>query len=213
MSESEKLTQAIVELNEQNARQICEYMLDNGVDPIEVFDACKQGMVRIGELFEQKEYYLSELIMAGGVMQGVFGIVKPKLKETAGKSLVTVLIGTVEGDYHDIGKNIVISVLEASGYEVVDIGVDVTPDKFVDQIKEHNPQVVGMSGLLTEAIGPMKKTVDAIQDSGLRDRVKIIIGGGLVNEEVKEYVGADGCANDVTAGQRIIGQWVGEFNV
>ena len=121
-----------------------------------------------------------------------------------------VLIGTVEGDIHDIGKNIVVSVLEANGYDVIDLGVDVPPAKFVEAIKEHNPQVVGLSGLLTEAIGPRKETVDAIKDAGLRDKVKVIIGGGVVDEEISDYVGADGWANDVATGQRIIDKWVGE---
>ncbi|HZK18074.1 MAG TPA: cobalamin-dependent protein, partial [Clostridia bacterium] len=125
----------------------------------------------------------------------------------------TVLMGTVQGDIHDIGKNIVVSVLEANGYQIEDLGVDVAPDKFVDAIKKHSPQVVGLSGLLTEAIGPMKTTIDTIKEAGLRDKVKIILGGGLVNEEVKTYAGADAWANDVATGQRIIDGWVGEANV
>src|SRR5690606_1084115 len=138
-------------------------------------------MTKVGELFEQKEYFLSELSMAGGLFKGIMEIVKPKLKESSDKFMGNVLIGTVEGDIHDIGKNIVVSVLEANGYDVIDLGVDVPPAKFVEAIKEHNPQVVGLSGLLTEAIGPRKETVDAIKDAGLRDKVKVIIGGGVVD--------------------------------
>jgi methylmalonyl-CoA mutase cobalamin-binding domain/chain len=210
VAEAEKLTEAIVELNEQQAYQLAEEMLNSGVDPVDIFSACKKGMTKVGELFEQKEYFLSELIMAGGLFKGIMEIVKPKLKESSDKFMGKVLIGTVEGDIHDIGKNIVVSVLEANGYDVIDLGVDVPPAKFVEAIKEHNPQVVGLSGLLTEAIGPRKETVDAIKDAGLRDKVKVIIGGGVVDEEISDYVGADGWANDVATGQRIIDKWVGE---
>lgn len=213
MSESEKLVDAIVKLDEDKAYKITEKMLKDGEDPLEVFGACRTGMTKVGELFEKKEYFLSELIMASSLFKGIMDVVKPKLKDTGDDVSGTVLMGTVQGDIHDIGKNIVVSVLEANGYQIEDLGVDVAPDKFVDAIKKHSPQVVGLSGLLTEAIGPMKTTIDTIKEAGLRDKVKIILGGGLVNEEVKTYAGADAWANDVATGQRIIDGWVGEANV
>ncbi len=213
MSGSEKLIEAIVKLNEDEAYKTTRQMLKDGVDPLEVFGACRKGMTKVGELFEKKEYFLSELIMASSLFKGIMNVVKPEFKDTGVKVSGTVLMGTVQGDIHDIGKNIVVSVLEANGYHIEDLGVDVAPDKFVDAIKEHNPQVVGLSGLLTEAIGPMKTTIDTIQEAGLRDKVKIILGSGLVNEEIKTYAGADAWANDVATGQRIIDGWVGEGNV
>lgn len=213
MSEADRLTKAIVELEETEAFKITEEMLDKNIDPVKIFAACRQGMTRVGELFEQKEYFLSELIMASTLFKGIMELVKPRLKGDTDVTAGTVLIGTVKGDIHDIGKNIVISVLEANGYHVVDLGVDVAPDKFVEGIKEHSPQVVGLSALLTDAYGPMKITVDTIKESGLRDRVKVILGGGAVSDEVKEYTGADAWATDVATGQKIIDHWVGEANV
>ncbi len=210
---AEKLTEAIVELNEKEAHKIVNEMLDQGTEPVEIFTAFRKGMTRVGELFEQKEYFLSELIMASTMFKGIMELVKPLLKGASKPITGTVLIGTVKGDIHDIGKNIVISVLEANGYSVVDLGIDVVPEKFVEGIKEHGAQVVGLSGLLTDAIGPMKVTVDAIVEDGLRERVKIILGGGIVNEKVKTYAGADAWANDVATGQKIIDKWVGETSV
>lgn len=212
MSEAEKLTEAIVELKESDAYRITEEMLGKNVDPVEIFAACRRGMTRVGELFEQKDYFLSELIMAGTLFKGIMDLVKPRLKGDSAKTSGTVLIGTVKGDIHDIGKNIVISVLEANGYQVIDLGVDVPPEKFVEGIKDHAPQVVGLSALLTDAYGPMKTTVDAIKEGGLRDRVKVILGGGAVSDKVKEYTGADAWTTDVATGQKIIARWVGETN-
>ncbi|NMD43071.1 MAG: cobalamin-binding protein [Firmicutes bacterium] len=213
MSEAERLTKAIVELDETEAYRVTEEMLEKKVEPVKIFAACRQGMTRVGELFERKEYYLSELIMASTLFKGIMELVKPRLKGDAGVTAGTILIGTVKGDIHDIGKNIVISVLEANGYQVIDLGVDVAPARFVEGIKEHAPQVVGLSALLTDAYGPMKVTVDTIEESGLRDRVKVILGGGAVSDKVKEYTGADAWATDVAAGQKIIDNWVGEANV
>lgn len=210
MSEADKLTEAIVELNEAEAYKITEEMLAKTADPVEIFAACRKGMTRVGDLFEQKEYFLSELIMASTVFKGIMELVKPRLKGASAKTAGTLLIGTVKGDIHDIGKNIVISVLEANGYRVIDLGVDVPPEKFVEAIKEHTPQVVGLSALLTDAYGPMKLTVDAIEESGLRDRVKVILGGGAVSDKVKEYTGADAWTTDVATGQKIIAKWVGD---
>jgi methanogenic corrinoid protein MtbC1 len=209
MSEAKKLVEAIVELNEKEAYRLTNEMIDKDSDPVDIFAACREGMTRVGELFEQKEYFLSELVMASSVFKGIMELVKPLLKGAAAKTVGTLLIGTVKGDIHDIGKNIVISVLEANGYQVIDLGVDVPPEKFVESIKEHSPQVVGLSALLTDAYGPMKLTVDAIRDSGLRDRVKIILGGGAVSDKVKEYTGADAWSTDVATGQKIIDNWVG----
>jgi len=121
-----------------------------------------------------------------------------------------VVIGTVYGDIHDIGKNIVVTMAEAAGFEVIDLGVDVPPQKFVEAIKQYNPDIVGMSGLLTVAIESMKKTIDAIKEAGLRDKVKIIIGGGRVDEYAKEYTGADAWARDAATGIRIMLKWMKE---
>jgi 5-methyltetrahydrofolate--homocysteine methyltransferase len=149
-------------------------------------------------------------MLAGEMMNQITEIIKPKLadmpdRERHGK----VLIGTVEGDIHDIGKNIVSFMLDVNGFEVLDLGVDVPPQKFVEAIKEFQPQVVALSGFLTLSFNAMKNIVAAIDSAGLRDKVKIIIGGGQINEEVKEYANADGYGKDAVAGISFAKKWVG----
>lgn len=212
MSDKEKLTKAIEELNEETAYQLVQTMLDNGAALEEVVEACREGMEKVGELFQKGEYFLSELIMSGELLKNILEKVVPDTDGESVQSLGTIVIGTVQGDVHNIGKDIVINVLKANGYKVVDLGVDVAPKKFVEEIKEHNPQVVGLSGLLTEAIKPMKDTIDTIKNAGLREQVKVIIGGGVVNEEVRGHVGADNWSNDVSTGLNIIKGWVGGNN-
>jgi len=140
--------------------------------------------------------------MAGEILKQVMEIIRPVLGERKAESVGKVVIGTVEGDVHDIGKNIVIALLEAEGFEVIDIGVDQPPEAFVEAVKEHNPHVVGLSGLLTEAIESMKRTVEALRKAGYGG--KIIIGGGRTSEEAREYTGADEWADDAAVGVRKI---------
>ena len=164
----------------------------------------------IGKRFEQGEYFLPHLMMAGEMVKQISETIKPLIKEEkaeAGRGRV--LMGTVEGDIHDIGKNIVIFLLEANGFEVRDIGIDQPPEKFVEAIREFQPQVVGMSGLLTLAFDSMKETVRAIEEAALREKVRIMIGGGQVTEGVKEYTGADAYGPDALAGVRLVKQWIG----
>lgn len=189
---------------------IVKKMITDNVEVTDIIDACRDGMTAIGDLFEKGDYFLSEMVMASELLTGVMGHLKMKVDRGPIKTLGTVVIGTVEGDIHYIGKDIVVKVLEANGYLVVDLGVDVSPEKFVEAIRTHKPKVVGLSGLITEAIGPMKKTIDAIEAASLRDKIKIIIGGGIVDEEICSYVGADSWANNVSTGLKIINEWVGE---
>jgi 5-methyltetrahydrofolate--homocysteine methyltransferase len=149
-------------------------------------------------------------MMAGEMLKQISNMIKPLIQEqkTAGKG-GKVLIGTVEGDIHDIGKNIVVFLLEANGFQVRDIGINQKPSKFVEAIREFQPKIVGMSGLLTLAFDSMKKTVQAIEDAGLRESVRIMIGGGVVTERIKEYSGADAYAPDAMAGVRLAKEWTG----
>jgi methanogenic corrinoid protein MtbC1 len=152
---------------------------------------------------------LPELMMAGEILSQITDIVKPELaKVPEVKRVGKVLIGTVEGDIHDIGKNIVTFMLDVNGFEVLDLGVDVSPQKFVEAIGDFEPQVVGLSGFLTLAFDGMKATVDAIKEAGLRDSVKIMIGGGQVNEKIQEYAGADAYGRDAMAGVSLAKKWV-----
>lgn len=212
MDVKEKLTKAIEELDEETAYELAGTMLESGAILEEVVEACRMGMEKVGELFAEGEYFLSELIMSGEMLKNILEKVMADTDNGSIQALGTVLIGTVQGDVHNIGKDIVINVLKANGYKVIDLGVDVAPARFIEGIKEHNPQVVGLSGLLTEAIKPMKDTVDAIKEAGLRDEVKVIIGGGIVSEEVCSHVGADHWSNNVSTGLNIIKDWVGGSN-
>jgi 5-methyltetrahydrofolate--homocysteine methyltransferase len=164
----------------------------------------------VGKRFELGEYFLSELMMSGAILKQVSEMVKPMLKgEVRTKKRGKVLIGTVKGDIHDIGKDIVVFLLDVNGFEVRDLGIDVPPERFVEQIGDFQPQVVGLSGLLTLAYDAMKHTVQTIQKAGLRDSVKIMIGGGQMSTQVKEYVGADAFGNDGMAAVALAKDWIG----
>jgi 5-methyltetrahydrofolate--homocysteine methyltransferase len=206
----EALIQALVEMDEAGALKEAKALLDGGCDPVKILEACTTAMEAVGKRFESGEYFLPHLMMAGEMLKQVSDTVKPLLKEeqTAAEK-GKVLIGTVKGDIHDIGKNIVTFLLEANGFEVRDIGVDQPPASFVEAVREFKPAVVGLSGLLTLAFDAMKETVQALQDAGLRDQVKIMIGGGQMSDKVKEYTGADAYGPDAMAGVRLCRQWIG----
>lgn len=202
------ISEGIKELEEEKVLQLVKEKLDAGEDPIKILEECRMGMAEIGKE-SGDTVFLTDLIMAGEIFNEAMELLMPKLVGSSTKSLGKVVIGTVEGDIHNIGKDIAINFLKAEGFEVVDLGVDVPAQKFVDAIKEHNPPVVGMSGLLTLSIEPMKKSVEAIAAANLRDKVKVIIGGERTDEEVCKHVGADAWVNDAIEGVKIIKGWVG----
>lgn len=207
---TETLVQALVEMKEAEAIQRAKQLLEQGVAPLELLGSCSKAMEIVGQRFEKGVYFLPHLMMAGEMLKQISGMIKPfiheqKIHDPGGR----VLIGTVEGDIHDIGKNIVIFLLEANGFEVRDIGINQKPEKFVQAIQSFQPQVVGMSGLLTLAFDSMKKTVQAVQEAGLRESVRIVIGGGVVTEKIREYSGADAYAPDAMAGVRLVKEWTG----
>ena len=212
MSSSKEMIKAIVELDESKAIEIARKRLEAGEDPLKILDDLKKVAEIIGEKYEEGEYFVADLVMAGEILKSISELVRPKLRKLGitRKAIGRLVIGTVEGDIHDIGKNIVVTMAEAAGFEVIDLGVDVPPQKFIEAIKQHNPDIVGMSGLLTLAIKSMKKIVDAIKEAGLRDKVKIIIGGGRVDESACKYVGADAWSNDAAHGIRIMLKWIEE---
>jgi methanogenic corrinoid protein MtbC1 len=204
----EAITEALKELEEEKVLQLVKEKVDAGEDPLKILEACRLGMAAIGNEAGDT-IFLTDLIMAGEIFNEAMEILLPKLVGSSTKTLGKVVIGTVEGDIHNIGKDIAINFLKAEGFEVIDLGVDVPAQKFVDAIKEHNPPVVGMSGLLTLSIEPMKKSIDAIAAANLRDNVKVIIGGERTDEEVCKHVGADAWVNDAIEGVKIIKSWVG----
>jgi len=207
---SKKLVNAIAEMKEQEALKLAKEMVEGGSDPMAILDAAREAMGIVGKRFEEGTYFLPELILSGVMLNQIAEMVKPKLAKAADvKRHGKVLIGTVEGDIHDIGKDIVVFMLDVNGFEVRDLGIDVPPAKFVEAIKEFQPQVVGLSGFLTLAFDAMKDTVEAIKKAGLRDKVKIMIGGGQISDEIKKYTGADAYGKDAMAGVSLAQEWVG----
>ena len=207
---TESLIRALVEMQEAEALRETRQLLDEDTDPLSIIDACSRAMEAVGKRFETGEYFLPHLMMAGEMLRQISEIIKPKMRgDKVRKGRGRVLMGTVKGDIHDIGKNMVTFLLQTNGFEVLDIGIDQSPEKFVEAIRNFKPQVVGMSGLLTLAFDSMRDTVQAIQEAGLRDKVRIMIGGGQVSEKVKAYTGADAYGPDAVAGIRLAKQWVG----
>ena len=209
---SQELINAITEMREIDALRIADDLLEGGTDPLEVLDACREAMARVGQGFEEGEHFVPELIMAGEILSQISDRAKPYIEEQEGAQVVetlgTVVLGTVEGDIHDIGKDLVAFMLDVNGFEVVDLGVDVPPATFVDAAQEHDAQAVGLSGFLTLAYEPMKGTVKALKDAGLDD-VKVMIGGGQVDEQIRDYTGADAYGRDAQAAVRLAKQWTG----
>lgn len=206
---SAKLIDAISHMREQEALETVKELLASGEDPLTILDTCTRAMEIVGQRFETGEYFLPELIMAGEILKQISAVVKPGLQGDAGtEKKGKVLIGTVKGDIHDIGKDIVTFLLDVNGFEVHDIGIDVPPARFVEEIEHFQPQVVGLSGLLTVAYDAMKETITAIDDAGQREQVKIMIGGGQMSDKVCEYVGADAYGEDAVAGVTLANKWL-----
>jgi 5-methyltetrahydrofolate--homocysteine methyltransferase len=195
MEEKEKkLVELVAEMEEDGALELAKEMLDEGVNPLRVLELCREAMDIVGKRFEQGEYFLPELILAGEVLEQIGVMTKPLIQNSPDKpaeKLGRVLIGTVHGDLHDIGKNIVTFMLDINGFEVKDIGIDVPVATFIEEIKAFRPQVVCLSGFLTLAFDSMKETIEAIEAAGLRDQLKIQIGGGQIDETIRAYTGAD----------------------
>lgn len=207
---SEKLVDALVNMKEQDALETAKELIDNGKDPIEILNSCSKAMEIVGKHFETGEYFLPQLVMAGEMLRQISEMLKPKLKGASqSEKLGKVVIGTVKGDLHDIGKDIVTFMLDVNGFDVMDLGIDVPPDQFVDAIKEFQPEVVGLSGFLTLAFDSMKETVDAIRDANLRDKVKIMIGGGQIDDEIRRYTEADAYGLNAMDAVTLSRGWIG----
>lgn len=206
-----KLVTAIADMEEEEAQRLARAMLDGGEDPQTILDAGSEAMALIGARYEAEEYFLPELIIAGEMMKQIGDLVKPRLSANAAqkKPLGKVVIGTVAGDIHDIGKDVVAFILDVNNFEVHNLGVDVSAATFVDKIRELKPDIVGMSGFLTMAFDQMKRTVEAIKEAGVRDRVRIMIGGSIMNEEAAEYIGADAYGADATTAVKLAKSWTG----
>src|SRR5512137_2296284 len=186
---SDQLKQALSDLDEEKVLKLVQVRLSSGEQPLAIIAACREGMADVGKRYEAQEYYVSDLIMAGDLFKQAMAKIGEKFKTDGGPKRGTVVIGTVKGDIHDIGKDIVVSLLQAGNYNVVNLGVDVPPEKFVEAVKKNDAKVVGLSGLLTISFDSMKETIDALKAARLN--VKVMVGGGSLTEQVREYVGAD----------------------
>lgn len=204
------LATLIAELKEKEAADLVVKQLDQGINPMQILTDAREGMKIVGERFGNGEYFIPDLIYSGEILKDIAKMVEPHIKQSGseGKKLGKVIIGTVVGDIHDIGKDLVVFMLDISGFEVYDLGVDVPIQTFVDKIKETGATVVGLSGFLTLAFDAMKDTINAISESGLRDKVKIMIGGGQIDDEVKKYTGADAYGKDAMAAVDLAKAWL-----
>jgi 5-methyltetrahydrofolate--homocysteine methyltransferase len=204
------LVNAIVKMEEEKAKALTDRYLVEGDDPLKILDAYREAMVEVGKLFEKGTYFLPELILGGQMLKDAAEKMKPYIKgsEWGGEKLGRVLIGTVKGDIHDVGKNIVTFVLDINGYKVMDLGVDVPAQTFVDAAKDFKPHVIGLSCLLTLAYEPMKLTVEALRKEGFEGHTQIMIGGSAVNNQVRDYIGADAYGKDAIEAVRLCEQWI-----
>lgn len=205
-----KLADALVALDKNAALAATQEALQAGTDPLALVNEARQGLEVVGEKYDCGEFFLMELMRAAQIFQSVAQVLTPKIVEAHGgvKTSGRVVIGTVAGDIHDLGKNIVKILMECRGIEVIDLGVDVKTERFVEAVQKHRPQVVGMSALLTASVTEMKKNIEALEAAGLRDSVKIAVGGGIVGEIDNSVLGADLATVDANEGVRQIEQWL-----
>lgn len=207
---SDKLVNHIVEMEEEEALALAKGLLDAGTPPMQILDDCRVAMEVVGGRFEEGQYFIPELILAGEMLKSISEEVKPYFKGEQGvQKRAKAVVGTVKGDIHDIGKDIVVFMLDVNGFEVTDLGVDVAPEKFVEAVKGSGAKIVGLSGFLTLAFNPMKDTVAAIKAAGLDD-IKIMIGGGQIDENIRQYTGADAYGADAVAAVALAKEWVKE---
>jgi corrinoid protein of di/trimethylamine methyltransferase len=204
MTDLNNLYTAIVNGNLEISVQTTKSAIDDDIDPQKIIaDYMIPAMDKIGKMFEDCEVFVPELLMAARAMKGSLHLLQPLLESSGAESKGKVLIGTVQGDLHDIGKNIVGSMLEGAGFQVINLGNDVTPGKFVDAIKAHDPKIVAMSALLTTTMTSMETIIKAICEAGLRDKVKIMVGGAPVTVQFSENIGADGYSDNANGAVKL----------
>jgi methanogenic corrinoid protein MtbC1 len=210
-SEMHELVEAMANMKEKEALQIVDDMLERGEDPNMILDLSSEAMQVVGERYQEGTYFLPELIMSGEMLRKIGEILKPRLAAQTDqtKKLGIVVLGTVRGDIHDIGKDIVGFMLEVNGFEVHDLGIDQPEERFVDAVKEYKPQVLALSGFLSVAFDTMKSTIEQVEAAGLREGLKVIIGGGQMDDTVRKYTGADAYGDDAMAAVAFAKETVG----
>jgi 5-methyltetrahydrofolate--homocysteine methyltransferase len=207
---AEDFVKLLADLKEPEVLALVKKRIDSGEDPMEILDDGRAAMAIVGERFADGEYFLPELVFSGELLKQISEIVKPYLKQAVEtKKLGKVVIGTVAGDIHDIGLNIVEFMLDVNGFDVTNLGVDVPVEKFVETVKKTQAPIVGLSGFLTPAFDAMKETVEALEEAGLRKDIKVMIGGGQIDDEVKKYAKADAYGKDAMAAVNLAKGWIG----
>jgi len=206
----ELIIKAVEELDEDNVIKFASQALDDGMEPFYLLDLLKEGMNRVGKLYENKQYFIADLIMAGLIFKEVLKLDKMVAQFQNGNAnkIGKLLIGTVKGDLHDIGKDIFRGMMEANSFQVIDLGVDVPKEAFVQGVEKYDPDIIGMSGVLNFTIETMKSTVDALKEAGLRENRLIILGGNHLTKEACEYIGADYYTNDASVGVKYCKEWI-----
>jgi methanogenic corrinoid protein MtbC1 len=211
MAELTELARAMADLNKKQVASLVEDKLKGGTPPLEIVKELNVGMIEIGNRFTASEYYISELMFSSHIYKEIMATLEPLLGEAElDKTIGTVVVGTVKGDIHDIGKNIVVTLLRNAGFKTIDLGVDVAADKFVETLKESGAKALALSCLLNLAIQEMKNVVEALVAARVRDQIKVLIGGQPIDEKICEYVGADYYGADAPAGVRICKQIYGK---
>ena len=197
----ERLSTAVLEGKEERVPKLVQKALDEGLVPKDILDnGLIVGMNEVGARFKRGDMFVPEVLMAAKSMQAGLTVLRPELVASGAQLIGTIVMGTVKGDLHDIGKNLVGMMCEGAGFEVIDLGFNVEPEKFIEAIKQHQPNIVGMSALLTTTMRAMGHTINAIEEAGLRDQVKIMVGGAPVDAEFAERIGADGYGSNAPAG-------------
>ncbi|AET69386.1 putative cobalamin binding protein [Desulfosporosinus orientis DSM 765] len=199
----DELQIAMADLDEEKTLMLVEERIRGGHTPLQIIESCRRGVEIVGEKYSDSHYYLSDLIMSEEILKGVMRVLEPYIPMNGSEKGISIVMGTIEGDIHDLGKNIVIYLLRSSGYKVHDLGVDVTPERFVQAVNETKASILGISVLISFCVGSIKRVVELLAEAGLRDKVKVVVGGYPVNQDVKEFTGADFYANDVTEALKI----------
>ena len=216
---SEEFIDALADLEEERAIEMAKDRLDAGEDPMDVLDDLKEGMAIVGDRYAADEYFIPDLMYAGEIIEQISGLLQDEMPEQEDETIGTVVLGTVKDDIHDIGKDLVYFMFDLNGFEVIDLGVDVPVDRFVEAVEEHQPDLVALSGFLTAAFDSMKETVEALEEAELveeyeegrlREGRKVMIGGGQITDDVRNYVRADGYETDAPSGVTRAKEWLGE---
>jgi len=209
---SKTIVEALVEFNEDSIMEGVENRLDKDEDPMRLIGDLQEGMRIVGERYSSGDYFLSELIMSADLFTRAMKLIEPRIEGRVQETLGRIVIGTPKGDIHDIGKNIFCTVAKGAGFEVHDLGVDVPVERFLRAIEAVKPEILGFSSLITTAFEPMKKVADFLVEKGLRENIKVIIGGGVTTETVRRYVGADAQTIDAVEGLYMCKKFIGRDN-